>query len=187
MKLVYTASSDWFSIAIREGLEVDWENVPEELMDEILLGADLDNTINPERRFGRLVKARPQDTELHTGDYVVQEESGCDYVFVRETDMPHVPGPWTYQVDGTSFKIRSTGEDWTNIASDPSYDDGSAVLYRAQIKANARLIASAPELLEALKSIANLAHLAWSDPSSVRGAFERIETLAIAAIAKATE
>jgi hypothetical protein len=65
----------------------------------------------------------------------------------------HTPGPWNIRTEGTM-----TGRGPEIFADGAYYDDGSefviAQLFSADadvIDANARLIAAAPELLEALK------------------------------------
>ncbi len=52
-------------------------------------------------------------------------------------------------------------------------------------EANARLIAAAPEMLDMLVRIKNMAHRGWEDKSSIREIFELIEDGAEAAIQKA--
>jgi hypothetical protein len=68
------------------------------------------------------------------------------------TDMKHTPGPWYY--DGISVKARG----------------GYCVAYTNDIKAepyNARLIAAAPKLLEALKKADSL--LRWGNGGLLNG------------------
>jgi len=89
--------------------------------------------------------------------------------------MSHTPGPWTYQVldrdDGTSFMVSTVEDDpakWQAVA-ECSFDAP---------KANARLIAAAPDLLAALEDIKKLATEAGID-------YDPFEEIAAAAIAKA--
>ena len=99
-------------------------------------------------------------------------------------DAKHTPGPWTYSThsDGWSYTIHIAQAD--DAAYTPDWSD---VAYftpcrgeRQQIQeANARLIAAAPELLEALQAVmAKCACLEFGD----RSAFIAAE----AAIAKST-
>ena len=93
---------------------------------------------------------------------------------VERRVMPHTPGPWIF--DGDYI--------WSEpdrcYVADPQTEDmlsGEAIPKRearARIEANARLIAAAPDLLEALRYMV-------SDPSEATIAFAK------AAIAKATE
>lgn len=71
-------------------------------------------------------------------------------------ETKHTPGPW--KVCG----LRADSEAWRdgNIISDVTYDTialcnktASTVMLDGQLEANARLIAAAPELLEALKAL----------------------------------
>jgi hypothetical protein len=85
--------------------------------------------------------------------------------------MKHTPGPWTYDRSGYSLYVNSGRELVTALSMDGKRMETS--------EANARLIAAAPELLEALKSV-----IAWLDAPD-ESAFSDSE-LARAAIAKAT-
>ncbi|MDT3468959.1 hypothetical protein [Stenotrophomonas maltophilia] len=81
----------------------------------------------------------------------------------------HTPGPWAYQEDSDAY---------THIVRGPNnrFICQLAQVTSAEIEANARLIAAAPELLEALERI-------------LKGALSLprfAEELARAAIAKAT-
>ena len=68
----------------------------------------------------------------------------------------HTPGPWTVTADGAGWYIECSPERGHSVAyiraeigeEDPDTSDDEK-------EANSRLIASAPELLEALKLIAN--------------------------------
>ena len=104
----------------------------------------------------------------------------------------HTPGPWAYSEDGKIFtgnvsellatawfpkKMPDTrderlkGESWIN-----AYDRlaPQRALIKSEMKANARLIASAPDLLDALKQIAN------AGVGSVAPGFAEIAKAAIA-------
>ena len=87
----------------------------------------------------------------------------------------HTPGPWTFD-NGIEF-----------ICTDTSLHGEWAVakinIVRAEAKANARLIAAAPELLDALKLMRD----AFLDTEGSHGTLEQTATdAADAAIAKAT-
>jgi hypothetical protein len=104
------------------------------------------------------------------------------------SEAKHTPGPWSVVIDDTGGEF--TG--WPSIVASPEID--CAVIHRAGFKkefwgdlsqreciANARLIASAPDLLEALRSLIDM------DVAYQRG--QRVEAavdVARAAIAKAT-
>ena len=60
----------------------------------------------------------------------------------------HTPGPWDVEPKGSRHFV--DGADGLTVA----YLDRAGVRERAEIEANARLIAAAPELLAALESIA---------------------------------
>jgi YD repeat-containing protein len=60
----------------------------------------------------------------------------------------HTPGPWTIEIKGSRHFI--DGADELTVA----YVDRAGVRERQTYEANARLIASAPELLAALKEMA---------------------------------
>lgn len=88
----------------------------------------------------------------------------------------HAPGPWAYQEDSDAYThiVRGPGNRFIcQLAQTPS----------AEIEANARLIAAAPELLEALKDL-----IGWV-PGGVHfhtDAPQKAVERASAAIAKAT-
>ena len=68
--------------------------------------------------------------------------------------MSHTPGPWrlSYSLPTDQFVVLSDGSPQGSVARiDVSQ---SSVLF-AQIEPNARLIAAAPELLDALKEVAH--------------------------------
>ncbi len=101
----------------------------------------------------------------------------------------HTPGPWSVQ---TTQRPHVAGH-WREIVADKLVvaevyeDDEPHEPYSPlpkEAEANARLIAAAPELLEALKGFAlNRAHLRTEDPFD--GALSRLLDMADAAIAKA--
>jgi hypothetical protein len=63
------------------------------------------------------------------------------------TQAAHTSGPWEYEPKGSRFFI--DGADGLTVA----YIDRQGVRERAEIEANARLTAAAPQLLGALKSL----------------------------------
>lgn len=96
----------------------------------------------------------------------------------------HTPGPWDVEPKGSRHFV--DGADGLTVA----YLDRAGVRERAEIEANARLIASAPELLAALEAAAGLAEgtvklLRQLDMESGRIAAECVLRDARAAIAKA--
>jgi hypothetical protein len=87
----------------------------------------------------------------------------------------HTPGPWAFAEGRRSFAVhQQDGAPYTPLASDvadvPIYDSTGTA------EANARLIAAAPDLLEALMAVKALAVPAAT----------HIHTIVDAAIAKAT-
>ena len=93
-----------------------------------------------------------------------------------DTAVGHTPGPWTYQPLAGHHDFAVYPEDVTATSD--------VALVRDFNEANARLIAAAPEMLEALKGAENL--IAAHSTGIVKGAWP--DTLAVlrAAIAKAT-
>lgn len=100
--------------------------------------------------------------------------------------VKHTPGPWSIVIDDTGGEF--TG--WPSIVASPEID--CSVIHRAGFKqkfwgdlsqreciANARLIAAAPDLLEALQRLLNAENDEYLTPIGVKN-------LARAAIAKAT-
>lgn len=62
----------------------------------------------------------------------------------------HTPGPWTTQDGNPRF-----GDDWIGVYADDAPDHKMpAMCYGPEREANARLIAAAPIMLEALRDIA---------------------------------
>lgn len=66
----------------------------------------------------------------------------------------HTPGPWTIENHGSTYIISKPGDGY--ITRDVCRMDGSTMSAFAQ-KANAHLIAAAPDLLEALQEIISAA------------------------------
>jgi len=100
----------------------------------------------------------------------------------------HTPGPWVFLEDGRSEEAPNAGRPLTicgpdadDLANVYSYDDATVNITRAEAVANARLIAAAPLLLEALVKIANTLDEGWREGSMER----RLGDLARAAIAAA--
>lgn len=90
----------------------------------------------------------------------------------------HTPGPWLH-VEGTHF----VGTDDADTQTICYTDDHRNRRKRSQAEheANARLIAAAPELLEALKGLINVC----THPQSTKADMKQIAREARAAIAKA--
>ena len=68
----------------------------------------------------------------------------------------HTPGPWNMTADGGGFYVE--GGDLLVASAqevDPSASDAEDYFPGDTTEANARLIAAAPELLEALKALTN--------------------------------
>ena len=63
------------------------------------------------------------------------------------TSPAHTPGPWDVEPKGSRHFV--DGADGLTVA----YLDRAGVRERSEIEANARLIASAPELIEALEAV----------------------------------
>lgn len=87
----------------------------------------------------------------------------------------HTPGPWEYEPNdryGSVFGQDGDGRDWNICDIGPpinlscsSPDDVSGAI-RRQAEANARLIASAPELLEALEAVQDMNRRAGKVPAA---------------------
>jgi hypothetical protein len=90
--------------------------------------------------------------------------------------MPHTPGPWEIDDDTLDVIALTIGDAPAYIACQPAYPAGRP-LGAAEVMANVRLIACAPEMLGALKRIAH--KQLWGD-----GAFSVAE-LCNSMIAKA--
>lgn len=96
----------------------------------------------------------------------------------------HTPGPW--KAVTSTEKVLDTV---INEFGDPvcQLHNGALNFKPDDIEANARLIAAAPDLLEALKVIAEGAGRFSKDPiTHAQNCIEDMKALAIAAIAKAT-
>jgi hypothetical protein len=86
----------------------------------------------------------------------------------------HTPGPWTID-EKNGFVICSDNPIADRLICDPSWDEDTGQSW-AEVEANCRLIAAAPEMLEALQNMTAMAHVyAGDDPK------------ALALVAKATE
>jgi hypothetical protein len=96
--------------------------------------------------------------------------------------MSHTPGPWVVSddVEGLYVSSRQSYKYVCDIeVSNPAYAGAESVISKAEAQANARLIAAAPDLLEALQNL-----VVWVEhlPGG-RSAWEYVN--ALAAIAKA--
>ena len=130
-------------------------------------------------------------SRLETDRAAALEESKASQAKAKRENAKHTPGPWT--------KADRLNGPWWHISSDHTIGGnrclsgkqaiacvhgeskkGSAA-YAEMFEANARLIAAAPELLDALKAMVE-AHPVPSTACKERPAYEQ----AIAAIAKAT-
>ena len=112
--------------------------------------------------------------------------------------MKHTPGPWratiskgdlkhggypdkciSFVIDSDTRKLMAMGECWNTFSDDPNPFP--------EIEANARLIAAAPEMLDALKSLYEhcaMIHKTWGDGCNQKQADAAI-IAGHAAIAKA--
>lgn len=94
----------------------------------------------------------------------------------QEITMPHTPGPWTCDVDeaiGGSIQVYPEGhflEPWIADVKGEHVGPQS----REEIKANARLIIAAPDLLAILKAAAEDDTVQWHDGSLLKAAREAI-------------
>jgi len=106
------------------------------------------------------------------------------------SEITHTPGPWSYRKadDHDGYDIDSDNgagpEDWIGLARVEKFadyaqdDDTEPARCAAESLANARLIASAPELLEALDSLTSEV-----DKRCTRGRIEGTTALALAVFA----
>lgn len=96
---------------------------------------------------------------------------------------PHTPGPWTVDenVPNKVWDINSEGRYWKAVAATTANKMGAGDMTAEEAAANARLIAAAPELLEACKLIA-AANGVVLRSDDARAAVAAV----VAAIAKAT-
>lgn len=90
----------------------------------------------------------------------------------------HTPGPWTISDESDDFwmTVIANGKIVANVNPETFYS-GVCDLVEMPVNENARLIAAAPELLEALKEIVSLEHSPMN--------FGVARTIARSAIAKA--
>lgn len=95
------------------------------------------------------------------------------------TDTQHTPGPWTVAEDDINGQAIVRGRH-TEIATCWHHCLGSLEI---QMRANARLIAAAPELLEALEAC--LARLQIVDTEAIKNSYHLPVIKAAAAINKA--
>lgn len=93
----------------------------------------------------------------------------------------HTPGPWLVEAKnchmGDIATVHNTDDEWVTIYAPRWMETG---LDKHEQSANARLIAAAPDLLAALKSVLN-----WIDDNCETSGFDAIEAQADTAIAKA--
>ena len=74
-----------------------------------------------------------------------------------ETKLKHTPAPWQLStIDGEDCLMVGGGDDGSMIVADIRTDDPHDV-----VEANARLIAAAPNLLDALTSLVAVMHALW--------------------------
>ncbi len=99
-----------------------------------------------------------------------------------KNEQKHTPGHWVYHILDNQLPVVFT-DDEDGITICQLYDENTRMGENAENnEANAKLIAAAPELLEALKDVLN--HLEWDDSESpAQKAYDK----AIEAIKKATE
>lgn len=90
-------------------------------------------------------------------------------------EMKHTPGPWKHDGEIIYSGNYTLNNGWTNHATIAKVED------RANWEANARLIAAAPDLLDALKKISK----ELSTSNDRMKMIETIEALTNSAIAKA--
>lgn len=102
------------------------------------------------------------------------------------TTPKHTPGPWGYQ-KCPKPQAHSDCRDhaWLVIWNDGKYEGDLAIVQTEQAEANARLIAAAPELLEACRELLDLTSDLHEPDGSPDPEVERINRAARAAIAKA--
>ena len=98
--------------------------------------------------------------------------------------MTHTPGPWTLKIGDSDHRFVRVSGHWDEKVH-YLYSVGTYKDFEREI-ANARLIAAAPELLEAMKEAKN--GLRYWEPQTAYGASERARICALvdAAITKAT-
>ena len=99
---------------------------------------------------------------------------------MTETKTTHTPGPWTADVTDWPLVVNDAREDV--IATIPE----SESRYSRQAEANARLIAAAPELLDALTGLLavydqHLAGMGTPEARTARLLLQRVRLLEVAA------
>jgi len=100
----------------------------------------------------------------------------------------HTKTPWIHEAGDRYIRQESTGGTVAMVCEDDGHCDRR---YRdcMPTEDNAALIVRAvnchAELVAALTRIANIATLAWTDPPTIRAAFEKIKAESLAAKAKA--
>lgn len=137
--------------------------------------------------LGRL-EHRPTHLHRTAGDYQSQ--------IARGEAMKHTPGPWQTDIRNGSIAVYEASKDF-NCLDIPhenfvAYWHGHLVdgtwAIREKDEANARLIAAAPELLEALKEISKTKGRFSRDHfQHCKNTIEDMKEVAIQAIAKAKE
>lgn len=93
----------------------------------------------------------------------------------------HTPGPWA--LDDESIYAPG-GEGWKQVAEIPNWRTNPGEVLTPEDNANARLIAAAPDMLEALQALANWGP--FQNGYAPDDAFSKIQSMTRAAIAKAT-
>lgn len=118
------------------------------------------------------------DAAKKDGEPVIYgKNGGC--IYCDEQQATHTPGPWVYGEDVGTHVIRGAPEKKKSGDMEYEFRAYVASIWGGPHEANARLIASAPELLEALEVIASIA-------PGEGDVCELIARRARAAIAKAT-
>jgi hypothetical protein len=94
-----------------------------------------------------------------------------------ETVAKHTAGPWTTNEYGDKIAISS--EKWEELAT-VYIPSGTATIAQDRGRANARLIAAAPTLLQACKGLSDHANKQWKNvpvdgrPDALRNALDAI-------------
>lgn len=91
----------------------------------------------------------------------------------------HTPGPWAVQRE--RYVVATSARAFIATVNVP------CIIPSEVASANARLIAAAPDLLEALRKIAECRHYSVDEGENMQWAIEGFRADAIAAIAKATQ
>ncbi len=107
----------------------------------------------------------------------------------NETTVQHTAGPWTITDDGYAITganggtliVETSKANWESIAATTAQGATLVRKHLPEVEANARLIASAPELLAALENITGL----WADSDQTNGLAQIMARDAMTAIAKA--